>query len=116
MPMPICISFCLGSFNTVNCRIKKNATTSPRASATSPSFSAISYMPVLYVSKSPFVVIDSSITAIIGPIEHSAISPKLFSLELLPPIVEEIPTPNAIINGTVMGPVVTPPESNAIAV
>ena len=78
-----------------------------------PSFSAISYMPVLYVSKSPFVVIDSSITAIIGPIEHSAISPKLFSLELLPPIVEEIPTPNAIINGTVMGPVVTPPESNA---
>ena len=68
-------------------------------------------MPVLYVSKSPFVVIDSSITAITGPIEHSAISPKLFSLEFLPPIVVEIPTPSAIINGTVIGPVVTPPES-----
>lgn len=29
--------------------------------------------------------------------------------------IEEIPTPRAIINGTVIGPVVTPPESNATA-
>ena len=28
---------------------------------------------------------------------------------------QEIPTPRAIINGTVIGPVVTPPESNATA-
>ena len=54
----------------------------------------------------------SVITARTGPIEHNATSPKLFSLALLPPITLDIPTPKAIINGTVIGPVVTPPESN----
>ena len=39
--------------------------------------------------------------------------PKLLSCELLPPSTAEIPMPSAMINGTVMGPVVTPPESNA---
>ena len=47
-----------------------------------------------------------------GPTEQSAMSPKLFSLAFLPPMVMAIPTPRAIMNGTVMGPVVTPPESN----
>ncbi len=28
--------------------------------------------------------------------------------------IEDTPIPRAIINGTVIGPVVTPPESNAI--
>ena len=29
--------------------------------------------------------------------------------------MDETPTPSAMINGTVIGPVVTPPESNATA-
>ena len=53
-------------------------------------------------------------TASIGPIEQSAMSPKLFSPLFLPPRVIAMPTPRAIMNGTVIGPVVTPPESNAI--
>ena len=55
------------------------------------------------------------ITASIGPTEHMAIKPKLFSPTFFPPRVAAIPTPRAIINGTVMGPVVTPPESKARA-
>ena len=46
-----------------------------------------------------------------GPIEQRAIKPKLFSFAFLPPIVIDIPNPIAIIKGTVIGPVVTPPES-----
>ena len=57
----------------------------------------------------------SAITASIGPTEHIAIRPKLFSSTFLPPRVIAIPTPRAIINGTVIGPVVTPPESKASA-
>ena len=38
-------------------------------------------------------------------------SPKLFSLASLPPTVVAIPKPKAIMKGTVIGPVVTPPES-----
>ena len=49
----------------------------------------------------------------IGPTEHSATRPKLFSVLCLSPRTAEIPTPNAMMNGTVIGPVVTPPESNA---
>ena len=45
--------------------------------------------------------------------EHRAIRPNEFSLEFLPPSDVAIPTPSAIIKGTVMGPVVTPPESKA---
>ena len=55
------------------------------------------------------------ITASIGPMEHSATRPKLFSLDFFPPRVPAIPTPRAIMKGTVIGPVVTPPESNARA-
>ena len=50
-----------------------------------------------------------------GPTEQSATKPKLFSCALRPPILRAIPTPSAMINGTVIGPVVTPPESNASA-
>ena len=52
-------------------------------------------------------------TTSIGPTEQSATNPNEFSFPFLPPKVVAIPTPNAIINGTVIGPVVTPPESNA---
>ena len=48
-----------------------------------------------------------------GPTEQSAIKPKLFSEACLPPIAPATPTPSAMMNGTVIGPVVTPPESNA---
>ena len=55
---------------------------------------------------------ESIITAIMGPTEHIATNPNEFSLAFLPPTVVAMPTPSAIIKGTVMGPVVTPPESN----
>ena len=53
-------------------------------------------------------------TVIIGPIEHNATSPKLSFSESLFPRIDAAPTPSAIMNGTVIGPVVTPPESKAI--
>ena len=62
---------------------------------------------------SPLENIPRIITASIGPIEQRATKPKLFSPAFLPPSVPAIPTPSAIMNGTVIGPVVTPPESNA---
>ncbi len=125
MPIPIWINFCLGSFKIINCNMKKNATTSPSAIATSfnlfstirPNSPRLSET-VTYSSSplielvSPFENSISIMTAIMGPIEQSAISPKEFSLALRPPIVVDIPTPSAMINGTVIGPVVTPPESN----
>ena len=49
-----------------------------------------------------------------GPMEHRAIRPKLFSLARRPPTVRAMPTPRAMMKGTVIGPVVTPPESNDI--
>ena len=52
-------------------------------------------------------------TARIGPTEHSATRPKLSALLFSSLRVAAIPIPNAMINGTVMGPVVTPPESKA---
>ncbi len=51
-----------------------------------------------------------------GPTEHRDTSPKLSSAACLSFLIEEIPTPMAMINGTVIGPVVTPPESNATAI
>ena len=55
---------------------------------------------------------ESKSTKKIGPIEQIATTPKLFSFLLLPPSTPATPTPSAIINGTVIGPVVMPPESN----
>ena len=49
-----------------------------------------------------------------GPILQRATRPKLLSSEYFF-LAEAIPIPKAIINGTVTGPVVTPPESNATA-
>ena len=54
-------------------------------------------------------------TVKMGPTLERATMPKLSSWEVLSPRVEAIPMPSAIINGTVMGPVVTPPESKATA-
>ena len=51
-------------------------------------------------------------TARIGPILHIATIPKLSDCEPLLPPSEARPMPSAIMNGTVIGPVVTPPESN----
>ena len=56
---------------------------------------------------------DSSSTDRMGPMLHRAIRPKLFSSAWLSPRTEAMPAPNAIMKGTVMGPVVTPPESKA---
>ena len=50
-----------------------------------------------------------------GPIELSATRPKLSFSALGSLRMALTPTPSAMINGTVMGPVVTPPESNATA-
>ena len=41
---------------------------------------------------------------------EAVVSPRGWSLRMA-----EMPTPSAMMNGTVMGPVVTPPESNATA-
>ena len=51
-----------------------------------------------------------------GPMLHRAIRPKLSLLEFLSLRMEAIPMPSAMIKGTVMGPVVTPPESNATGI
>ena len=55
----------------------------------------------------------NSMTINIGPILHSAMSPKLSPAPSLSLLEDESPIPKAIINGTVIGPVVTPPASNA---
>ena len=52
----------------------------------------------------------------IGPILHRATRPKLSLAPSLSLLAAERPTPRAMIKGTVIGPVVTPPESNATAV
>ena len=52
-------------------------------------------------------------TARMGPMEHMATRPKLSSAAWRSLRMEETPTPSAMIKGTVMGPVVTPPESKA---
>ena len=46
-----------------------------------------------------------------GPMEHSATRPKLSLAEFRSLRTEAMPTPRAMMKGTVMGPVVTPPES-----
>ena len=51
-------------------------------------------------------------TARMGPTLHSATIPKLSSSR---PLMLAMPVPSAIRKGTVMGPVVTPPESKATA-
>ena len=53
------------------------------------------------------------ITARIGPTEHRATRPKLSSAAWRSLRMADTPTPRAMINGTVIGPVVTPPESKA---
>ena len=50
-----------------------------------------------------------------GPTEAMATMPKESSWASRSPRMEARPTPSARMNGTVMGPVVTPPESNATA-
>ena len=46
-----------------------------------------------------------------GPMLHRATRPKLLLVEFLSLRTEARPTPRAMMNGTVIGPVVTPPES-----
>ena len=52
------------------------------------------------------------ITAITEPIEQKATKPKLFSFAFFVLKMVAIPVPKAIMKGTVIGPVVTPPLSN----
>ena len=54
-------------------------------------------------------------TARIGPTLERATKPKESEAEFLSERMEARPTPKAMIKGTVMGPVVTPPESKATA-
>ena len=55
-----------------------------------------------------------TITASTGPIDEMPVSPnELSSFEAR---TEETPIPSAIINGTVIGPVVAPPESKPIPI
>ena len=57
----------------------------------------------------------SSMTARIGPIEHSATRPKLSFSASASFRMLDTPRPSARIKGTVIGPVVTPPASKATA-
>ena len=50
-----------------------------------------------------------------GPMEQRATSPKLSSAACRSLRMAAIPIPRAMIKGTVIGPVVTPPESKATA-
>ena len=52
-------------------------------------------------------------TASIGPMELIATRPKLSFCASLSLRDDATPTPSAMMNGTVIGPVVTPPESKA---
>ena len=52
-------------------------------------------------------------TASMGPMEQSATRPKLSASAFLSLRMEATPTPSAMMKGTVIGPVVTPPESKA---
>ncbi len=49
-----------------------------------------------------------------GQRRHSATRPKLSSSVVLSPLTKERPKPRAITKGTIMGPVVTPPDSKAM--
>src|SRR5690606_1994446 len=53
-------------------------------------------------------------TAMTGPIEARATTPKLSSTPLALPRTETTPTLNAMMNGTESGPGAAPPESYAI--
>ena len=53
------------------------------------------------------------ITERMGPTLQRATRPKLFSWAFFAVLIMAIPAPKAMIKGTVMGPVVTPPESKA---
>ena len=59
-----------------------------------------------------FCTMPSTSTARMGPMLHIATIPKLSDCEPRLPPIEARPMPSAMMNGTVMGPVVTPPESN----
>ena len=50
-----------------------------------------------------------------GPTEHRATRPKESLAAWRSFRMAAMPTPSAMIKGTVMGPVVTPPESKATA-
>ena len=65
---------------------------------------------------SDFIKSPSNNTINIGPIEHNATKPKLSFLDFFRALAEEKPIPIASINGTDIGPVVTPPESNATGI
>ena len=52
-------------------------------------------------------------TAMMGPAEQRATRPKLSFSALLSLRMAVTPSPSAMMNGTVIGPVVTPPESKA---
>ena len=54
-------------------------------------------------------------TARIGPMDDMDTRPKLSSAACLSLRIAETPTPKAMMKGTVIGPVVTPPESKAMA-
>ena len=54
-------------------------------------------------------------TARIGPTEHSATRPNESLSAFRSLRMADTPMPSASMNGTVMGPVVTPPASNATA-
>ena len=58
---------------------------------------------------------ERTMTVMIGPTEAKAVKPNESS-PLLPPLAVEAakPAPKARMNGTVTGPVVTPPESKQI--
>ena len=62
------------------------------------------------------ITIAYTTTASTGPTEEIPVSPKELSCLLSPARTEDTPRPSAIIKGTVIGPVVAPPESKPISI
>lgn len=53
-------------------------------------------------------------TVIMGPIKQREIKPKLSSSDVLSARMDANPSPKAMTKGTIIGPVVTPPDSQAM--
>ena len=101
-----------GDMATVTSRIYSGRARAKRR-ATSTEVAASGMVIALYCAPSGRKIMLSISTAMTGPMLHMATRPKLSLWESLSLRSIERPMPIAIIKGTVMGPVVTPPESKA---
>ena len=96
---------------TINTSFKYDKIDEPNKVPQSPKVSILATLSAAIVLSVRINKLTNSI-AITGPIEARAISPKPSSWLFLPDLTAHIPSPNDIINGTDIAPVVTPIASN----